>query len=305
VETSGTVSKTTLALAAASLLALSAATAPQAAPRAAARAATPARAADPAEVVAAERAFAARAGEVGIAPSFLEFMTDQAVVLRPEPMLARAVYGAAPPARTPKEGGTRLNWWPNFAGVARSGDLGFTTGPASVNGGKPGAFYFTVWAKQRDGAWKWLFDGGVEADGGSAPGADAAPVFLPPGDARPLAPDVAMDQVRAAEIALAAKARTDVAAAYRAALAPDARIQGSKLAPATTPAAVDRELATRAKAIAFGPIGGTASRAGDLAWTYGDARWDGGRGHYVRVWQRRGGHWRIVFDQIVAIEPAN
>ncbi|MBS0362030.1 MAG: nuclear transport factor 2 family protein, partial [Proteobacteria bacterium] len=266
--------------------------------------AAPKPAADPAEVVAAERAFAARAAEIGIAPSFLEFMTDQAVIFRPEPMLARAVYEAVPPAKTPKEGGTRLNWWPNFAGVARSGDLGFTTGPATVNGGKPGIFYFTVWAKQRDGRWKWLYDGGVDADGGAAPGEGVAPIVLPPGDAKPLAPDVAMDQVSAAEIALAAKAKTDVAAAYHAALAPDARMQGSKLAPATTPAAVDQELATRAKAIAFGPIGGSASKAGDLAWTYGDARWDTGRGHYVRVWQRRGGRWRIVFDQIIAVEKA-
>lgn len=258
--------------------------------------------ADPGEIVAAERAFAARAAEVGVAPSFLEFMTDQAVVFRPDPLLARAVYEAVPPAKTPKEGGVRLNWWPNFAGVARSGDLGFTTGPATVNGAAPGLFYFTVWARQRDGHWKWLYDGGVAADGGSAPGEAEKPLFLPPGDARPIAPDLAMDQVRTAEIALAARARTDAAAGYRAALTPDARVQGSKLAPATTPAAVDRELATRAKAIAFGPIGGSASKAGDLAWTYGDARWDGGRGHYVRIWQRRGGQWRIVFDQIIAVE---
>ncbi|MBS0331191.1 MAG: nuclear transport factor 2 family protein, partial [Proteobacteria bacterium] len=195
--------------------------------------------------------------------------------------------------------------WPTFAGVARSGDLGFTTGPATVNGGKPGIFYFTVWARQRDGTWKWLYDGGVEADGGSAPGEGEAPVVLPPGDAKPLAPATAMTQVGAAEIALAAKARTDVTAAYHAALAPDARVQGSKLAPATTPAAVDKELATRAKAIAFGPIGGSASKAGDLAWTYGEARWDTGRGHYVRVWQRRGGKWLVVFDQIVPVETAN
>ena len=287
-----TLALTAANLTAAALFAVSASAAPKA---------TPKSAADPAEVVAAERAFAARAAEVGVAPSFLEYMTDQAVVFRPEPMLARAVYGAAPPAKTPKEGGTRLNWWPNFAGVARSGDLGFTTGPATINGGTPGIFYFTVWAKQRDGQCKWLYDGGVDADGGAAPGEGSVPVFLPPGDAKPMAPDVAMDQVRIAEIALAANAKTDVTAAYHAVLSPDARMQGSKLAPASSPAAIDRELATRAKAIAFGPIGGSASKAGDLAWTFGDARWDGGRGHYVRVWQRRAGRWLVVFDQIVPV----
>jgi hypothetical protein len=81
----------------------------------------------------------------------------------------------------------------------------------------------------------------------------------------------------------------------------EARMQGSSLAPATTPDAVAKELATRAKGIDFSPLGGGASKAGDLAWTYGDARWTGGRGHYVRIWQRRGGAWKIVFDQILPV----
>src|ERR1700760_1139546 len=92
-----TVLKTILALAAATGLLVATADAAPKAPKAAQPAASPA------EVVAAERAFAARAAEIGIAPSFLEFMTDQAVVFRPEPMLARAIYEAAPPSKTPKE----------------------------------------------------------------------------------------------------------------------------------------------------------------------------------------------------------
>lgn len=281
--------KTTLAALALALLASAAPAAPE-------------RAADPAAVIAAERAFAARAGEVGVAPSFLEFMSDQAIVFSPDPLLARAVYGARPTPKPPKDGGTRLDWWPNFAGVARSGDLGFTTGPATVNGQPARIFYFTVWARRKDGGWKWVYDGGVGAEGRGAPGPDAKPAILPPGDARPLTAEAAMQQVRAAEIALARQARTGTAAAYKAVLAPDARVQGSPQPPATAPDAVDRELATRAKAIAFGPLGGSASAAGDLAWTYGDARWEGGRGHYVRIWQRRAGKWVLVFDQIVAVE---
>jgi hypothetical protein len=261
----------------------------------------PAPVADPASVIAVEHAFAARAAEIGVAPSFLEYMTDEAIVFSPDPLLARAVYGARPAPKLPKDGGTLLNWWPNLVGVARSGDLGFTTGPATVNGGQPGLFYFTVWTRRPDGSWKWIYDGGVEADGSAAPGPTAAPMLLAPGDARPLAPDVAMQQVRSAEIAMAARAKVDTVAAYKAVLASDARVQGSKFAPATTPAAADRELATRARAIAFGPIGGGASRAGDLAWTYGDAKWQTGRGHYVRIWQRRTGKWALVFDQIIEV----
>ena len=274
--------KTIMALAAAALLA------------------TPVMAAtaDPAPVIAAERAFAARAGEVGVARSFLENMTDDAIVFNPDPVKAKSVYGGRPPEKTPKEGGTRLAWWPNWAGIARSGDLGFTTGPAEVNG-KRTVHYFTVWQKQADGSWKWVYDGGAESDPSQAPGPNAPVKALAAGDATSMAPAVAMAGVKAAEAALAARAKVDTAAAFKAVLVADARVQGSALAPATTPAAVAKELATRAKTIEFSALGGEASKAGDLAWTYGDARWSGGRGHYVRIWQRRAAGWKLVFDQIL------
>ena len=175
--------KIAAALAALSLLIVSAQAAPAAKP------------ADPAPVLAAERAFAARAAVVGMSPSFLEYMTDDAVIFAPDPILARAFYGAVPVGKAPKDGGTLLNWWPNFAGMARSGDLGFTTGPATING-KRGLFYVTVWVRQKDGGWKWVYDGGIDADGAAAPGPEAASMLLPPGEAKPLAPALAMGQVR-------------------------------------------------------------------------------------------------------------
>jgi len=56
-------------------------------------------------------------------------------------------------------------WHADKAGVARSGDLGYTSGTyksafkdssgrSSVDNGK----YLTMWKKQKDGAWKVLFD---------------------------------------------------------------------------------------------------------------------------------------------------
>jgi hypothetical protein len=278
----------TLALAAAGLMASAAL-------------AQPAPSAGP--VIAAERAFSARAADIGIGPSFLEFMSDDAFILAPDPVNARTFYSAHAAGKTPKEGGVLLAWWPNLAGIARSGDLGFTTGPATVNGSR-GVFYFTIWVRQADGTWKWIYDGGVDADGAQAPGPEVQPRILPPGDVTPIAPAVALDQVKAAEDALARSAKTNLSMAYLAALAPDARVQGSRLAPATNATAVDAELATRPKAVDFSPLGGGASKSGDLAWTYGDARWADGRGHYVRIWQRRAGAWKLVFDQLLVVDKS-
>ncbi|RAK59383.1 DUF4440 domain-containing protein [Phenylobacterium hankyongense] len=263
----------------------------------AAVAAAPARAAvDPAPVVAAERAFAADGLALGIRDSFLKHSAPEAIVLQPEPMLAKAAFAAAQPKGPP------LVWWPLWAGIARSGDLGFTTGPYSYDG-KLTAYYFTVWARQPDGGWKWLFDGGPPSDPtGAAP--QGSPVAYARLSARKAgSPAKAMAEVSRAEAALAAAAKTDAKAAYLAVAADDGRIVGSKAPPPGDRAALEAELATRPAAIAFSPLGGSASSAGDLAWTYGSARWtrDGQdrRGHYVRVWRNDVGGWRLLFDELL------
>jgi ketosteroid isomerase-like protein len=58
-----------------------------------------------------------------------------------------------------------LSWRPNAAGVARSGDLGYTTGlyELRLKGAAGGAVvdngkYLTIWKKEPDGFWRVLFD---------------------------------------------------------------------------------------------------------------------------------------------------
>lgn len=261
-----------------------------------------ARAADPAPVVAAERAFAADGLALGIKQSFLKHSSSEAILFAPDPVKAHDLYGARPDKPNPP-----LVWWPVWAGLAASGDLGFTSGPATFDG-KPAGYYFTVWRRQPDGAWKWVYDGGTASDTTGAPGPEAEPLALAAatGPAQPT--DVAWFGVREAEDGLAEAAGRDAVTAYRAALAPDARMQGSPAAPAASPEAVAAELAARAPRIVFVHQGGEVSRAGDLAWTWGEARWAGdtgeARGHYVRVWRYDREGWRLVFDQILEVPPA-
>jgi ketosteroid isomerase-like protein len=276
-----------LALAAALLLASSAAAAPV----------------DPAPVVAAERAFAADGLALGVRDSFLKHSAPTSIVLAPEPTLAKAAFEAPAPKGPP------LVWWPLWAGIARSGDLGFTTGPYTFDG-KPRAYYFTVWAKQVDGSWKWLFDGGPPSDmtGAAAQGSPVAYARL--AERKAGSPDKAMTEVTRAEQALHAAAKADVKAAYLAAVADDGRIVGSKAPPPKTRAELETELATRPTSMAFAPLGGQASSAGDLAWTYGLAQWAGKdgaaqRGHYVRIWRNDKAGWRLLFDEILPAPPLN
>jgi ketosteroid isomerase-like protein len=58
-----------------------------------------------------------------------------------------------------------ITWHANKVGVARSGDLGYTSGTTEMNlkdaSGKTVAYkgkYLTVWKKQEDGSWRVLYD---------------------------------------------------------------------------------------------------------------------------------------------------
>lgn len=256
---------------------------------------------DPAPVVAAERAFAADGLALGVRDSFLKHSAPEGIVLTPDPTLAKAAF------EKPAPKGPDLVWWPLWAGIARSADLGFTTGPYTL-GGKPAAWYFTVWAKQPDGSWKWLFDGGPPSDTTGAAPKDSAVAYAKASTKQAGSPAKAMTEVARAESALAAAARKDVKGAYLAHIATDARIVGSKAKPPTDRAAVETELDTRPQVILFSPLGGSASQAGDLAWTYGNAHWTTAEGqdrraHYVRIWRNDAEGWRLLYDQLLAVPP--
>jgi hypothetical protein len=252
-------------------------------------------------VVAAERAFAADGLELGVQASFFKHSAPDGIVFGPEPILAKAAFGE------PRPKGKPLVWWPLWAGIARSGDLGFTTGPYTFDG-QPRGYYFTVWGKQPDGSWKWLYDGGPPSDMTGAAPQDSPTAYARLSTRRAGSPAKAMAEVAAAERALHEAAKTDVKAAYLAAVADDGRIVGSRAKPPANRAEIETELGTRAATIAFSPLGGSASDAGDLAWTYGAAAWtaqDGSaqRAHYVRVWRDDKAGWRLLYDMLLPAPP--
>jgi len=271
---------------------------------------------DAAPIVAAERAFAADAPSMGIAGSFNKWSVPEAIVIGGGQ--AQRIGEAYPDGPRPADE-PLLEWWPNFAGIARSGDLGFTTGGVAVNGRRTG-HYFTVWKKQPDGSWRWVYDGGSGASAADVPGPDSEPVILPVGPQLlqvvtsmdrpppPMAPDWAMTRVREQEAALARAAVTDQKAAHLAAMADNGRLYVAPRPPAIGRDAFAEALDGWPATFRFGPTeGGGQSQYGDLVWTYGPAAWtrDGQErtGHYVRLWQRQEGGFRIVLAQLIPAPP--
>lgn len=116
-----------------------------------------------------DRAFNKRAQEVGVPAAFVEFAAEDAVMYRNgmDPIVGReAIAKVLAP-----EAASILIWKPLTADIAESGDLGYTrgsftltTGPSAD--GTPGkgpfeGYYVSIWKKQPDGSWKWVFDNGI------------------------------------------------------------------------------------------------------------------------------------------------
>ena len=113
-----------------------------------------------------DRAFSKMSAEKGLYEAFDFFMDDNATLYRDRhhPFSGRE---SIRPILSTNPNAT-LTWEPNSAEIAASGDLGYTlgrweyalkdsTGESSSSFG----YYVSIWKKQNDGNWKWVFDSGI------------------------------------------------------------------------------------------------------------------------------------------------
>lgn len=257
--------------------------------------------ANPETVIAAERAFAARAGQVGWIPAFREFTAPDGELGRPDGF----VNAAQALADAPDDGNRALFWWPAIAAISRSGDMGFTAGPVSFDAARaPRIQYFTVWRRQPDGSWKWIYDGGV----GPVP------------DVNYIAADatsVPMLAVAASGVGSAATAVAQVSAIEREAtspsalavrLAPDAQVYRTRHARTLNASDGAAAMAIPSADASYQTQRTEGSAAGDMVMSTGEARWaeqgQARTGYFARVWQHRADGWRIVYDQMILPRPA-
>jgi ketosteroid isomerase-like protein len=254
------------------------------------------------QIEAAERAFAAAGAALGIKRSFLKHMADDAMVFDPAPASAKAVYGSRS-----GEGEPKLEWWPVWVVAAKSGDLGLSIGPSAVNG-RRGGWYASIWRKDADGQWRWIYDGGGPANAVTAQGPEVPAIVSPVARLGESSPAKAFDAVRTAEAALAQAASQNTGDAYRAVLTSDAHVVGPRGSRDLKPTAISERLSARPTSMNLTLRGGGASKAGDFVWTHGEAQWrpigkedaqNPATGHYMHVWQRRPEGWRLIFEALI------
>ena len=118
------------------------------------------------EIMDADRAFSKLSEEQGFRTAFETYMADSAVIYRPgkEPFKGHDQIMPLFPADAQGE----LTWEPYFAEAAESGELGYTLGKYEMRyTDEQGAeqvgtgHYVTIWKRQGDGSWKYVFDTGT------------------------------------------------------------------------------------------------------------------------------------------------
>jgi ketosteroid isomerase-like protein len=266
------------------------------------------------QMVATERAFAKLSLDQGTREAFMAYIADDGILFRPAAVKGKQWmkdHSVPPSDKRPL-----LSWYPAVAGMARAGDLGYTTGPwdfkSDINEAKPVGWghFLTVWKKQADGSWKFAIDLGISHP---QPAQAAAQWELPKNYKAPgrmkgvwsfstealLARDreFAKDSAtRGARAAFASFAAADVRV-YREEKFP---LVGQELAAAVLPASPT--------VWSWEPAFADVSSSDDLGYTYGtykietDAK-TAETGNYLRIWKKGGGGWKVIFDLTNPIPP--
>jgi ketosteroid isomerase-like protein len=117
------------------------------------------------QMIETEQAFSKTAEVKNARDAFTEFIADDGLLFRPRAVNGKKWMKEHPVPPSDKH--PLLAWQPAFAGMAKAGDLGFTTGPwefkEDIKDAKPSGYghFVTLWKKQQDGSWKFIVDLGI------------------------------------------------------------------------------------------------------------------------------------------------
>lgn len=269
------------------------------------------RAAELAEVVAAERAFAARAQVVNARQAFAEFFAPDAMLFAP------FAAPAFPSLRESPDWSVNIQWRPVAAAVSGAGDMGYTTGPSEYRrspAGPPVGYghYTSVWQRQPDGRFLVRIDIGIDQTAPEARVPDWSPATLPPPSAPVLdavARSAAARELQEIDARLGASLRGGAPLALSSVLVDEVRWHRSGRLPVLGRAAVLTASEASGDAIGWVPEQTIVAASGDLGYAYGRGRWrrtggpEEGDLAYLNIWQHRDGAWRLLVHVSRPVDP--
>jgi ketosteroid isomerase-like protein len=260
-------------------------------------------------MVETEQAFAKTSEEKGTRDAFMAFIADDGILFRPTAVIGKQWMNEHP--LPPSDKRSLLTWQPAFAGMAASGDLGYTTGPwefkDDIKNEHPSGYghFVTVWKKQADGSWKFVLDLGISHPESGGP----LKVWQVEGNIpnKPM-PTVEVETARRTLLERdnefsAASLKQGFSKAFLSYSDPDVRLYREGSVPFVGKQSAKKALMDIKWAIKWEPKGGDVSEAGDLGYTTGVYEASdpktlrvSERGNYLRIWKKQGRVWSVVLD---------
>jgi ketosteroid isomerase-like protein len=248
-------------------------------------------------LIAAEKAYAKLAGDKGFREASISVFADDAVIFTPNVVNGKKFW------QETREDPV-ISWRPAFASIARSGELGYTTGPAeyrkSRDAEKPYAFgqFITIWQKNANGVWKVALDVGLNHPQPQEPEAGIR-TYIPSApfpNSESASADLEKTQRKFAE-----SIKDDEADAIMEHASDDIRVYRNGQLPFIGKKAVGKFLGEEDAKTRRTPQGTGASSPLDLAYEYGEytsERDDATqRGIYLCIWRLESdGTWKIALD---------
>lgn len=245
-------------------------------------------------LVDAEKGFAQYAADHNTPEAFMRFLADDGIVFRK----GQAINGKERWS-TIKPDSSLLSWYPAFADIAASGDMGFTTGPWEYRPAKTdkdaGAFgnYITIWKKQPDGTWKVAVDLGTSHAKPETADAPVAAVMAPA-----TSENASAESLAAAERQFIASINNKDIKPYQTTSSPAVKIFRPGQLPYATPQAADEEKTSFTYTMTKSDI----AKSGDFGYAYGtvvikknDKEFNAA---YLRIWKLHNKKWELNLEVV-------
>jgi ketosteroid isomerase-like protein len=243
-------------------------------------------------LVNAEKKFASYSVTHNMKDAFLHFLDSTGIVFEK----GQPVNGIEAWSKRKAQAGI-LNWHPQFAEIAASGNLGYTTGPwtfqpKTINDSVVArGQYTTVWQLNKNGEWKFLVDLGVS----NLPSTDSAEVIKIDAARTTTNPIDLLAMVKTEEAFIVAYKKNGPGA-YRQFLAQQSILNRNSSLPATTSAEQSKIIEATPQDIRFAINGSGISKSGDLGFVYGTTRLNDKKENYLHIWRREKEGWKIAVE---------
>jgi ketosteroid isomerase-like protein len=236
-------------------------------------------------MVQTEKNFAAYSVAHGTREAFLQFLDSNGIVFtNGTPVNGMQLWGKR------EHVAGILDWHPQYAAIALSGDFGFTSGPWTFRSTQKDTIaargnYTTVWHIDAHGAWKFLVDLGA---GNSPAGPDAALTVVDISTGGSRGKNSSLLENEKEFIALS----NDPEIAYKKYLSKDALLNRN--------GALLQFRHWKAESFPhagqYSILGSAQSDSGDLGYVYGTVLIDGKKDNYLRIWKTEADGWRILVE---------